>query len=182
MNGRSPVSSSPLAGACATALVLRALVLASPLLAAGCTWRAAHHTVPIVGVVVAVMAGACALHPDSHLGLLVVLVLGAEWLATVHDQATPWSVGAGVALTMFHASLAAATVAPPAATWTRAMCRRWLRRPLMLILGSAGTWAIVVAVHHLRVAGSAVLLVASVVALVLAALWARKGTLDTRAP
>ena len=156
---------------------MRLLVLTSPLLAVGCTCLAAHRTVPAAGIVVLLLAAACAARPDSHIGLLVVLVIGTEWLATVHDRTTPWSVGAAVALTVFHASMAAATVAPPAAAWTPAMCRRWVRRPSILMAGSAGTWTVVAAVHsHQLIRGSA-LVVASLVVLALAGLWARDGTI-----
>ena len=119
--------------------------------------------------------------PDSHLGLLVVLLIGMEWLATVHDRATPWSVGAAVSLAVFHASMAAASVAPPAATWTRAMRRRWMRRSAALMVASAGTWAVVAAISGHHVASSSVLVAASLAAIASAGLWAREGTFDAGA-
>jgi hypothetical protein len=159
-------------------LVLRVLILASTVVAVGCTWLAAGHTVPVVNVVIFGLALACAVAPDSHVGLLVVLVVGVEWLVTVHDRATPWSVGAAVSLAVFHASMAAASVAPPAATWTRAMCRRWMRRSLAVMVASVGTWVVVAASHGHHVASSAVLVAASLVTIAIAGLWARDGTLD----
>ena len=159
-------------------LVLRVLILASTVVAVGCTWLAAGHTVPVVNVVIVGLALACAVAPDSHVGLLVVLVVGVEWLVTVHDRATPWSVGAAVSLAVFHASMAAASVAPPAARWTRAMCRRWMRRSLAVMLASVGTWVVVAAIHGHHVASSAMLVAASLVTIAIAGLWARDGTLD----
>ncbi len=159
-------------------LMLRVLILASTVLAVGCTWLAAGHTVPIVNVVIFSLALVCVALPDSHVGLLVVLVVGVEWLATVHDRATPWSVGAAVSLAVLHASTAAASVAPPAATWTRAMCRRWMRRSLAVMVASGGTWVVVAAIHGHHVASSAVLIAASLVTIAIAGLWARDGTLD----
>jgi hypothetical protein len=159
-------------------LVLRVLILSSTMSAVACTWLAAGHTVPIVNFVIFGLALACVVVPDSHIGLLVVLVVAIEWLATVHDRTTPWSVGAAAALTVFHASMAAASVAPPAARWTRAMCRRWMRRSLAVMVASVGTWAFVAAIHGRLVAGSGVLVAASLAAIAIAGLWARDGTLD----
>ena len=160
-------------------VVLRVLMLMSPVAAVGCTWLAAGHTVPVVDVVIFGLALVCVALPDSHVGLLVVLVVGVEWLATVHDRATPWSVGAAASLAVFHASMAAASVAPPAATWTRAMCRRWMRRSLAVMVSSVGTWAVAAAIHGHHVASSSVLVAASLVTIALAGLWARDGTLDS---
>lgn len=181
----NPVTSGqsrPSARTHAATVTTRMLVLTSPLLAVGCTWLAAHRTVPAVGIVIPMLAAACAARPDSHIGLIVVLVIGIQWLATVHDQTTPWSAGAAVALTTFHAAMAAATLAPAAAAWTPAMRRRWVRRPVILMAGSAGTWLIVAAVHWHRPARNSVLAVASLVALAGAGLWARDGTIRAGPP
>jgi hypothetical protein len=150
----------------------------SAVVAMACTWLAAGHTVPVINVVTFGLTLACVVLPDSHVGLLVVLVVGVEWLVTVHDRTTPWSVGAAVSIAAFHASMAAASVAPPAATWTRAMCRRWIRRSLAVMVASVGTWAVVAAIHGRHIASSAVLVTASLVAIAIAGLWARDGTWD----
>lgn len=158
--------------------VLRVLMLTSTVVAVGCTWLAAGHTVLVVDAVIVGLALACVVLPDSHVGLLVVLVVGLEWLATVHDRTTPWSVGAAVSLLVFHASMAAASVAPPAATWTRAMCRRWSRRSLAVMPASVVTWAVVAAIHGHHVVDGALLVAGSLIAMAIAGLWARDGTLD----
>ena len=170
----------PLSRVRGVGLMLRVLIPTSTVVAVGCTWLAAGHTVLVVNVVIFGLALACAVAPDSHVGLLVVLVVSVEWLVTVHDQATPWSVGAAASLAVFHASMAAASVAPPLATWTRGMCRRWIRRSLAVMTASVGTWAVVTAVHRRHEASSAVLVAASLVAIAIAGLWARDGTLDGR--
>jgi hypothetical protein len=158
--------------------VLRVLMLASTVVAVECTWLAAGHTVLVVDVLIVGLALVCIVLPDSHVGLLVVLVVGVEWLATVDDRTTPWSVGAAASLVVFHASMAAASVAPPAAKWTRAMCRRWIRRSLAVMPASVWTWTVVAAIDGHHVADGAVLVAASLVAIAIAGLWARFGTLD----
>jgi hypothetical protein len=163
-------------------VVLRLLIPTSAMVAVGCTWLAAGHTVLVVDVVIVALALVCVVLPDSHVGLLVVLVVGVDWLATVHDRATPWSIGAAVSLAVFHASMAAASVAPPAARWTRAMCRRWMRRSLAVMAASVGTWAVVAAIHGRHLGRSALLVAASLAAIAIAGLWARDGTLDAGSP
>ncbi|CAN5546442.1 hypothetical protein BH10ACT2_BH10ACT2_26810 [soil metagenome] len=157
-------------------LVLRALMLVSPLAALGCT-RLAGGTLPFIAFPVIALSLLCVLVPDSHIGLFVVLLVAAGWLATVDDTTTPWSIGVAVSLTAFHASVAAATVAPPAARWTRAMRRRWSRRSLIVMIASAGTWLVVATVDRYEIPSSGVLLTASLLALAVAGMWARNGKL-----
>jgi hypothetical protein len=159
-------------------LLLRVLTLVSPLVSVGCTRLAAGYTVPAINLIVVGLALACAVVPDSHVGLLVVLLVGIEWLATVDDPATPWSMAVAVSFTVFHAAMAAASVAPPAARWTPAMCRRWMRRSFAVMAASAGAWATMAAIKTFDVASSSVLVTASLLVLAIAGLWARDGTLD----
>jgi len=157
-------------------LLLRVLILVSPITALGFTRLAAGQTPPVIAVPVIALALLCVLLPDSHLGLLVVLLVATGWLATVHDPATPWSIGIAVSLTTFHASLAAATVAPPSARWTPAMRRRWSRRSLAVVVASAGTWVVVAAIDRYEIPSSDVLLAATLLTLAIAGMWAREGT------
>ena len=160
-------------------VMLRVLMLMSPAAAVGCTWLAAGRTIPAINVVILGLAVVCVVLPDSHVGLFVVLFVGIEWLATVHNQTTPWAVGSAASLAVFHASMAAASAAPPAATWTRAMCRRWSRRSFAVMVASVGTWAVVAAIHGYHVASNAVLVAASLAAIAIAGLWLRDGTLNS---
>ena len=158
-----------------TAVVLRSLIVLSPLAVVGITWLAANRVLPAVACVVMLLSGACAIRPESHFGVLVVAVITIQWVAIVHDHTSPWSIAAAAALTVFHAAHAAATVAPITAAWTPAMRRRWARRAGALVLASTATWAVVALVspHH-RGAGEA-LLPLSLAVLAAGALWARRG-------
>lgn len=163
-----------------SAILLRSLVVLSPLTAVGITWLAAGRVVPVVAVVVALLACACAARPASHLGVLVVAAVVAEWLAIVDDRTSPWSIGVAVGLTGFHAALAAATVAPPTAPWTMAMRRRWSRRVAALVVATGATWLLVVLADSVRPAASTALLVAALSVIAAGALWARNGDFRTR--
>lgn len=158
-------------------LTLRALILVTPLIATGAT-SAAGHTITAITVAIAATALACALVPDSHIGLLVVVLIGIQWLVTVHNPTSPWSLATAASLAIFHASLAAATVIPSAARWTRPMLRRWTRRPLLLILAAAGTWATLLLIDTVDIATNAVLVTASLLVLAVASLWAVQGSLN----
>ena len=127
------------------------------------------------------LATVCAFVPDSHTGLAVVLVVCLHWFAAVDHVATPWALAVAAALAVFHTALAAATIAPPAAVWTRAMRRRWLRRFGGALAASAGTWAVVRAIHDRRPGGAAALMVIALVVLALAASWARRAAVDAGA-
>jgi len=129
---------------------------------------------------VVALAIVCAVLPDSHTGSLVVVIVGIEWWATVDDPVSPWLLAAALALTVFHVSMAAATVAPPAARWTPAMSRRWLRRTAVVGAATCVMWAAVAVIGDHRVAGNSLLLAAALVALAFAALWARTGSVAQR--
>ena len=162
------------------ALLLRGLVLTSPLVAVACTWLAADRTVPALDVAVAGLAIVCAVLPDSHAGSLVVVLVGIEWWATVDDRVSAWLLAAALALAAFHASMAAATVAPLAARWTPAMSRRWLRRTAVVGGATCIMWAGVALIGDHRVHGNSLLLAAALVTLALGAMWARGGSVVRR--
>ena len=162
------------------ALLLRSLVLTSPLVAIACTWLAAERTIPALDVAVVALALACAVVPDSHAGSLVVVLIGIEWWATVGNRTSPWLLAAGVALTVFHASTAAASVAPLAARWTPAMTRRWLRRTAMVGAATCVMWSVVAVIGDHRVRGNSLLLATALVAVAFAALWAWTGSIVGR--
>jgi len=159
-------------------LLLRILVLVSPLASLVCT-RAAGGPAPVViefGVVVLTLF--CVVLPDSHLGLLVSLLAGVGWLATVDDTTTPWSLAMALTLLVFHTSLAAASVAAPGAAWTPALRRRWLLRSGVLAMACVASWLLVAAVNVYDVAASSALVAAALVVLAVAGLMVRDVTTD----
>lgn len=158
-------------------LVLRVLIVVAPLLAAAST-NAAGHTNTALVVAIAVTALMCVLVPDSHLGLLVVGLIGIQWVATVDDTTSPWMLATAASLTVFHTAMAAAGAIPSGASWSPAMRRRWSRRPLLLIAACGASWVALLVVDAVDPDRSAVLVTSALVVLAAAGLWAtrRAGT------
>ncbi len=165
-----------------SAIVLRALIVISPLAAMGFTWLAAGRVLTGAILLVVMMSGACALRPDSHFGILVVATVTIQWLAVVHDHTTPWSIGAAASLTVFHTANAAATVAPATAAWTQSMRRRWVRRTATLVVACAVMWTVVALADASRAGANSLLLTVSLLVLAAGALWARQGSIEAHPP
>ncbi len=164
---------------------LRVAVFTLPVVAFAGTSAAAGSTPGLVGTVVVGLAGACALAPDSHLGLLVTVIVGLHWLLAVDDVTTPWSLVVGLALGGLHVAMAAAGVAPPGARWTAAMVARWRIRAAATAATTAAVWTIVRLVGDRgdrRLDGTSAVGVAVMVAalawLTLGVMWVRRATLD----
>ncbi len=144
-------------------LLLRIAVLVGPLLTLAATMAARGAFQPIALLVIGVLTIGCALSPDSHLGLLVVLLLAVNWLQTVDDETTPWLLLAATGLLVLHVSMAASTVAPPAARWDATMSRRWGTRIAVVTATTAGAWSVAAVLADADMRGSAPLLVAALV-------------------
>jgi len=163
-----------------SAVLLRGLALMSPLVTLACTWLAADRSFLALDIAVFALAIVCAVVPDSHAASVLVIIAGINWWETVDDWISPWLLAAALALAVFHASTAAATVAPTAARWTRAMSTRWLRRTAVVGAATGVAWACVAAIGDHRLGGNSLLLAAALVALAVGALWAWTGSIVRR--
>ncbi len=139
--------------------LLRVLVVVGPLLTVGATMAARGAFQPIAVLVVGTMAVGCALAPDSHLGLLVVLLASLNWLQTVNDETTPWLLLAAGGLLVLHTSMAAATIAPPAASWPPDLVYRWARRVGVVMAATVVAWLVAIGVTELSPEGHALVLI-----------------------
>ena len=153
-------------------LVARGGVLLGPILFNACVYGAAGQLERPLAIAIGLMAVVCVVHPDSHAGLLVVALLAVQWVQAVEDQSTPWLLGAVTGLALFHTCLAAATVAPPSARWTRAMIRRWARRTSLLLTTGAAAWVAVALVDGRRTSGNGVVVAAVLVLSAAGGMWA----------
>jgi hypothetical protein len=132
---------------------------------------------PPIAIVVVLLAGACALMPDGHLGLLTLLLLAWYWAAAVDHPTSAATLVAALAVLVFHTALAAATVAPPAARWSRSMLHRWARRTGVVAGATAAAWCVARLLAGTRIDGSAALLSTALLALAGGAAWLRRRSL-----
>jgi hypothetical protein len=115
--------------------------------------------------------------PD--LGRIGVLRTLSPWQRVLRSAIVlgPATLVAALGLLVFHASLAASTVAPPAAVWSRPMQRRWARRIGAAGAATAAAWAAARALASVTIAGKAEVLTAGLVGLAVAAVWIRHRSL-----
>jgi hypothetical protein len=157
--------------------VLRSAIVLGPAVVLGATAIDAGRLSPPVTIGLMLLAVVSALVPDGHLGVLVVLLLAWYWGVTVDQPTSVATLVAALGLLVFHASLAASTVAPPAAVWSRPMQRRWARRIGAAGAATAAAWAAARALASVTIAGKAEVLTAGLVGLAVAAVWIRHRSL-----
>lgn len=156
-------------------LALRAVIVACPLLAIACIRVSAGRGVLAVEVLVVLLSLWCVAVPDGYVGLAVVGLLAWEWVAQVPHPTSLASVVMATTIAVLHSALAACTIAPPAARWTRSMRRRWAWRTAALIAASVATALAVQGVGHVDIGASAALLGATLAAAALATMWVAGG-------
>ncbi|MFV2040257.1 MAG: hypothetical protein ACC660_08435 [Acidimicrobiales bacterium] len=110
------------------------------------------------------------------------MLVGVDWLVTIDDPATPWSIGVAISLAVWHTSMAAASVAPLATPWTRAMWQRWARRFGAVVAAIAPIWFLTRLTDRAEVGSSPALLAVALVTVAVAGLWARHGSLEIDPP
>lgn len=121
-------------------LALRALVLLGPLVALLATGPAGHGPPWWLVVVVAALAGASAVAPDSPVGVAAGLVVLAWWAVSLQDD-LPVSVAvAAVALTVGHVAALLASYGPRAMPLDRPTLLLWARRGALVLLTVPGAW------------------------------------------
>lgn len=160
-------------------LLLRVVIIVCPLLAVGCIRASGGELLP-VEVIVVVLSLWCVVFPDGHAGLAVVGLLAWEWVAQVPHPTFGASVALASTLALLHSALAACTVAPPSARWSRPMLRRWATRTAALIVAGVATAVVVRLVGHFDIGASAALLGATLAVVGAATIWL-SGTLGHRA-
>lgn len=162
------------------ALFARLMIAASALVAAGCLATLEGGDRPWQWLLIIGVPGvACAVLPDSHFGLVVVVAAVVPWLRSVDDRTSPWSLVLAVLLATFHVSMAAAAGAPGAARWTPTMTRRYLQRVVGASSAAVFAWLVVVGIDEYRPSNPA-LAVAGLFVLAVGAVWARSGAVRGR--
>lgn len=164
-----------------TGLVLRLAVFVASFAALVFTRVASTSTPFLIEVAVVLCALWCLVSPDSHVGIFIALFVALDWLIAVDDATSPWALGVALSLLVVHTSLAAASISAPAASWSRAMRVRWLRRAGVMGLACVVVWLAVVAVNVGDMGASTSLVAAALVVLAVGALWVADVTIDRRA-
>lgn len=153
--------------------MMRFAILLAPIAVLATIEAATGSVYPPFAIVVVLLAAACALAPDGHLGLLTLLLLAWYWVATVEHPTAVATLVAALAVLVFHTALAAATVAPPAARWSRSMLHRWGRRLGAVAAATMAAWVAARLLSDTGIAGSAALLSTALLALAGVAVWLR---------
>jgi hypothetical protein len=163
-------------------LTLRALVLIGVLIAMGATRAAGSDALLTLEIGIIGLALLSTLYPDTHIGLLIVLLAGSHWLATVDNATTPWAMGLAAGMALTHTSMAAASVSPPTARWSGAMRRRWVRRLLAQLGLIVPAWGVVAVMAEVDVGANAVVMAGALLVVAVVGLWARHGGLPRDPP
>ena len=154
----------------------RLAIVVSPILATLCTTLAAGEPFLITSAAIVTLGVACAVLPDSHLGLLVIVLVAAEWTIRVPDPLSPWSIGLAALIAVFHTALAFAGIAPAGADLPRSIYIAWIQRALASIGLSIVVWAGVVALDRVDFGRQAPLVAAALIALAIAGYWSGSAT------
>ncbi len=155
-------------------VVLRLLAFVAPLVVLGATMAALGAVQPVACFVFGVLALACALSRDAHVGMLTMLLLGLNWVQTVDDPTTPWVLLAAAGLVLVHASMAAITVAPPSARWRTDRVGVWAWRSLAAAATAIPVWLLARAIEGRGWSGNAPTLTAALVLVAVGAAWLRR--------
>ena len=158
------------------ARIARLVILAAPILGTICTSLAAGRPFLAGSAVIVALAAACVVFPDTHLGLIVILSLAAEWIIRVQDPVSAWAIGVAASIGIFHTALAFAGIAPAGADLKRPIYGLWALRALLAIAAPVVVWVAVVALDQVDFGRQAALVVAALVGLAVAGYWSGSET------
>jgi MYXO-CTERM domain-containing protein len=162
-------------------LVVRAGAFAFPVLALAAISAAASAVAPAMVVLILPLAVACAVWPDTHVGLLTIVVLLVHHAWVIDDVTSPWVLAVAVSLLGMHTCMAAATVVAPGSRWSATMRRRWAGRTAVVLGATVLTWAGAGLLGTTEPGGSPWLLGVVLLALAGAGAWARRHSIDRTA-
>lgn len=158
--------------------LLRAVAVASALGAVVAAAAANERWWPAGLIVVGVLATASAIRPDTHVALVVVVVIVWHWLATVDGVGGPWLLVASLCLLVHHAVIALSASLPTGGDVSSATIAQWLQR---IALGGAMAtvvWILVVLFDRRDAAGNGLLTGLALAILAAGAVLIRSRSLD----
>lgn len=108
-------------------------------------------------VVVAALAVASAIRPDSHTALATIAIVAAHWLVMVGRLDTPWLPIASVCLLVYHAVNALTAAFPVGGEVPMATLVEWLRRTMFGAGVTVCMWVLVVVLDRREAPGNGLL-------------------------
>jgi hypothetical protein len=111
----------------------------------------------VVLVIVVCLAIASVVRPDSHTAAVVVAIVVWQWLASIDDSTTAWSIALATLLFVFHSTVALMAVTPIGAVIEWSVLMRWSRRGAVVVGATVVMWALVVVMNERRAAGNVAL-------------------------
>ena len=124
--------------------LIRLIVLVAPLIAVSAEAQAGATLQRWFVVAVIVSSSVAAVLPDSHTGLLVVLLVGGHWAGASPSgkSQSGWVLVIALALLLFHAGCMLASYAPSSVVLDRALLLLWLRRTTWAAAVAAIVWVV----------------------------------------
>lgn len=134
--------------------LLRLVVVISPVAAVLAAAAATGRWWTFGLLMVAILATASAIRPDTHTALGVVLLIVWYWSGRVDAVDTPWLPVAGICLLVFHSVVALSATIPAGGEVARATLGNWLRRTALGGGATLGMWVLVVVFDRVDAAGN----------------------------
>lgn len=145
--------------------VLIALAIASAAAASTTSALAAGHQTTGVFVLIIASALLATLRADEHTALITEVLVVWQWIASVDDVTTAWSVLAATCLFTFHSTIALMAVTPIGAVIGRDVVQLWLIRAAVVSAATVAMWLIVVIIDQGSLPGQPLLTSAGLAAL-----------------
>ncbi|WP_040495607.1 hypothetical protein [Ilumatobacter nonamiensis] len=125
---------------------------------------AGHQT---AGFLVLIISTAClaTVRADEHTALITEVLIVWQWIATVDDVSTAWSLLAAMFLFVFHSTIAMMAVTPIGAVVGRDVARLWLVRAAVVMVATVAMWIIVVVLDQGSLPGNPLLTAAGLAVL-----------------
>lgn len=137
--------------------LLRLVTVAAPLGAMLAVAAEVNAWWPFGLVVVTILAAASAFRPDSHTGIVVIVIVAAHWLATVDRSESPWLPVASVCLLTYHAVTAMTATFPAGGNVPSETIGRWVLRTAVGGGFTVALWALVVFLGRREAPGNGLL-------------------------
>ncbi|BAN00950.1 hypothetical protein [Ilumatobacter coccineus] len=137
--------------------LLRLLALAASLGAVLAATGANGRWWPLGLALVAGLAIASAVRPDTHTADVTIAIVVWHWLAVVDDVTTPWLPVASTCLLVYHSVIAVSASVPIGGVLPTATLAAWLRRVGAVSSATVVVWVLVLAFDRRAADGNGLL-------------------------